>query len=66
MAGQCVSFSLGRWFSEMRVVFGMVGWSNGMVQLLVGTVSLFAAREMCRERGLDGSPQNAKKNALLS
>ena len=44
LAGCCLAFSLWRWLSILRVVFGGGGWPNGMVQLLFGAVSLFAAR----------------------
>ena len=36
LANQCLSFSLLRWVSEVRVVSGWAGWPNGMVHLLVG------------------------------
>ena len=31
LAGQGVALTLGKWVSEMRVVFGSGGWPNGMV-----------------------------------
>ena len=58
LAGQGLAFSLGRWLSEVHVVFVRVGRPNGMVQLLFVAVSLFAAREWVRARGLGGSPRN--------
>ena len=39
LTGQDLAFPLAKWVSAMRVVFGMGGWPNGMVQLLVGAVS---------------------------
>ena len=43
MAGLCLAFSLWQWGLEMRVVFVRGGRPNGMVQLLVETVSLSGA-----------------------
>ena len=34
LASQSLAFSVGRWVTEVRVVFGRGGWPNGMVQLL--------------------------------
>ncbi len=44
LARQGLAFPLAKWVSAMRGVFGWGGRPNGMVHLLFGTVSLFAAR----------------------
>ena len=54
LASQSLPFSLGRWLSELRAVFGRGGRPNGMVHLLVVSVCLVATCAKQPAEGLGG------------